>query len=648
MDDILDEELNNNIILEEVSYIGNWNLKEHLFFNYRCIKTIFYLLKQIQLNDYNYRNKCYCCDNIINSNILTNNIIVSLIKKINDVINFLPCGCTFDKNKITILTDYYNYKNYNITITDNLPEILKILLLTHTKTQNLMLININRCIHEDIKNNNIIYCKNKNNIITPIDNELNYIYNIYEFIKNSKQIIDKLIIEQNITIFKNIKNNHYEYFNKLFIKQNYSININSFVENNYKILFKINETILIKIFLLIIDEIKNDNNFQNILSLLIEVSINEKKFELCIHFCMVYTKMNDSIINNILCSNINISLKQLFINKYKNYNELINLIIISNNDELFIENLLCIYPEKSLDLCIINNNLIGFKYILNNYKINNPYINIFNNCNDKIHNKYLNYINYDINIKIIINDKNVIIENNKGFNLLYLCIIKKYNNCGIALINKGIDISVLYEKKSLLIESIFNNNYELSFHLLNLNSITYNGEYPIYYLLNQPIINESIFCNLIIKLIGNIQNIGHLLLDLKINKINKIILFNNYNGNSLELNNNIPLIIQSILNNEFEICYILYKKMDNVVYKSLIDKILKDFVSIDNTLLDNKIIIDNECYELIFIIIYLTILFIEEDTIEYTEMKNIWHNTELILNSNINELTEDDIHFTLY
>ena len=456
------------------------------------------------------------------------------------------------------------------------------------------------------------------------------------------------MIEQNIKIFKNIKNNHYEYFNKLFIKQNYSININSFVENNYKILFKINETILIKICLLIIDEIKNDNNFQNILSLLIDTSIVEKKFELCINLCMFYTNLNDSIINNILSSNINISLKQLFINKYKNYNELINLIIIRNNDELFIDNLLCIYPEKSLDLCIINNNLTGFKYILNNYKINNPFLNIFNNCNDKIHNKYLNYINSNINIKIIINDKNIIIENNDGFNLLYLCIIKNYINCGIALINKGIDVSVLYENKSLLIESIFNHNYELSFYLLNLNTIPYNGEYPIYYLLNQPIINESIFCNLIIKLIGNIQNIGHLLLDLKISKINKIILFNNYNGNSLETNINIPLIIQSILNNEFEICYILYKRMDNVIYKSLIDKILKDFVSIDNTLLDNKIIIENGCYELIYIIIYLTILFIEEDTIEYTEIKNIWHNTELILNSNINELTEDDIHFTLY
>lgn len=158
----------------------------------RGIKTLYYLLLKLLIVQPNLRNLCKCCEDFASKEYLNSldknfidkksNIIEDiktrlepkkilelqinyLINKFMNIIGLLPCECNF-KNK---LYNFYpdNYLNFKETIkiyTKTIPQVIKILKMYYNIKDNheeLSLINESRCIHEDIRFNNLTYCKKK-------------------------------------------------------------------------------------------------------------------------------------------------------------------------------------------------------------------------------------------------------------------------------------------------------------------------------------------------------------------------------------------------------------------------------------------------------------------------------------------------------
>jgi hypothetical protein len=158
----------------------------------RGIKTIYHLLFKIIIIQPKFRNLCKCCENsyyidyLLNleknfiekkSNIVENintklepKILLELqinffINKFMNIIGLLPCECKFKNKYVNFYKD--NYLNFRETIkiyTRSVPFVIKLLKLFYDIKDNheeLYLIKEKRCIHEDIRFNNLTFCKNK-------------------------------------------------------------------------------------------------------------------------------------------------------------------------------------------------------------------------------------------------------------------------------------------------------------------------------------------------------------------------------------------------------------------------------------------------------------------------------------------------------
>lgn len=236
----------------------------------RGIKTMYYLLLKLLISQPNLRNLCKCCEENISREYLQNleknfverksNIIEDirtkldpkrmielqinyLINKFMGVIGLLPCECKFTNRLYSFYQD--NYLNFKETIkiyTRTIPHVIKILKIYYNIKDNheeLSLIKDSRCIHEDIRFNNLTYCLRKdysspsNKIINEIVMKID-ILNIW--ILDSIKIGIHLYNQQSLEYFRYILGNLQksdkqinlsEYFNKM-----YSIN-NELLDLNY-------------------------------------------------------------------------------------------------------------------------------------------------------------------------------------------------------------------------------------------------------------------------------------------------------------------------------------------------------------------------------------------------------------------------------
>ena len=473
------------------------------------------------------------------------------------------------------------------------------------------LLPLERCIHEDIRNNNIDYCKhkqyenniNKNTIINNLIVNLNL---VHQYVTNNIEQCKHFYLKQSCDYLKIAINseNIIDNFKQIFVKQFSVININYniFDSDNLTLILlnsNIKDDILEQIFVYIFKEFEKQTNINIYIFDFILLCIEYKKLNLSINACNYIQHINDyniynskinTIIDKILNSNVsnNLKIKFLKILQLKNINNLTLYNIIdyecSNSlIELFNSNNLIILSNNYNDVVsksILKNKINVLKYSLDNYKdlINNPYISYFNNINndkydyDKL--KLITKYNYDINIKIDINCNKVII--NGDYNLLYYCIINNYNNSARILINNGIDVNDIYGLKTLLHKCIDENNTYIGNLIIKKNpeiiKIKYKSINTPNYVFN--FVENDFIKFMFIKYFYDSNNLNlnefdednkpicFDILNMN-NKKLKIILFNLLvkHINSKIIYNDIPLILTSILLNELEITYIMLQTL---------------------------------------------------------------------------------------
>jgi hypothetical protein len=211
----------------------------------------------------------------------------------------------------------------------------------------------------------------------------------------------------------------------------------------------------------------------------------------------------------------------------------------------------------------------------------NPYQVLFiNKENDKknelIYTEFIDIIqkyNYNIN-------ENYNKNNNDKYSYLNLCINKNYIALGIKLINYNIIINNLFDNKSIIFHCIDSKNHLIADAILKnnkeLGNKLYNGKNIINYLFEKKDeeIDENIKLKFLLIFLKNNffninfqdkinQNIGFLILKSNFKKCNKIILFKIICNqiDPLFKNDKIPLIVYSMLLDEFEITYMLMNKL---------------------------------------------------------------------------------------
>ena len=657
--------------------------------NMRGIKTVYYSLLCIQILELEFRNKCKCCipqeytlflkEFETNNTFIPDNYKINFImKKFLKVIDMLSCECKFKESKEFYKANFMNFKDMVHIYLQTIPTIIELLITNYKITYNnekFKLLSEKRCIHEDIRNNNIIYCKHKEYTVfnKKIIKEL--VLNLIPlnlWILNNIKITKKLFSEQSFNYYKNLKNkNDLESFKKIYVKQFYVIDINYKKEEqsiiNILLSSNIEFVILKNIFKLIINEIKKHKINEYLFDYFL-LAIQYNKLELCVDLCN-YLEISDNyekyknhikILNDkILNSNIQNYEKMTFIKilqkkniyylnllKIFDYSCAEDLIIILNDNNIIID-----YNnyEEIINLCIKHNKYNIFNYVLEKYnkKIKNPYINYFTHIkNDYIDYKLLKIItnyNYNINVKINI-IFNKIDDNDGNLDLLYYCILNNYNLSAKILIENKISLISKYDDKTLLIHCIDNHNYNIGKMVINNDpsqiNIVYKNIKPLNYLFaNMKNENKIIFFVkefLLSKDFDiNYQDeynraISFELLSLK-NKKYKIALFNiicTFINAEIKFNN-IPLILSSLLLDEYEITYILLQNL-------IKNKKIKNDLNYKNTIYEYKIM-NNE-------INYIPIIF-----------KYIQNNTQNIIYANNienynfkNMIVNDIIFYILY
>lgn len=638
------------------------NLK--IFSNY--IKSVYYILLNLKINNLDFREDCSCCHshtkinfkNCENEFIPLNIKIKMFMKNFMNVIDLLPCYCNTSQQKNNDIhfykADCYNFKDVFKLYLDNIPQLLQHLTeffnlnisQNNKKFNEVLLLPENRCIHEDIRyNNNIVNCLHKKN--NTVSNSIEF---IYELQKINNSILDlipfilKLYSEQSIQMFKSViyKQNIFDYFKKIYVKQFSVINIHHKNENktimNLLIESDISFIILKNMFIYIIEEIKKTETETKYILSFISDALKINKFDLSIELFTLlhfnedmenYKNKLIEIIEKILNSVINTEQKYVFIkNIYVKKIPYVNILNKIINDfsliSLFEDNIDFDKLNKNnyellLNECIITENLTMCDYILKKYghKIKNAYVNYFSSINKKENIDLLNIIlkyNYDINVKI---NQNTF--ENGNICLLYYCIKKNLVESGIFLIKNGIELNNLYNEKSLLILAIQAEQYMTSYLIMQKNNSIMNVFYenitPTNILLSKPV-NKFEYLHLLNTMILYNTNytdnfnihIGFLILNLNISRQHKIILFNTikHSINPVIENKN-PLIIDCILKNELELAYILSQNLnESVIYKPLI---LHCLHNINKSFINNYTFDLFLIYEIFFYAIFYTFWF---------------------------------------
>jgi len=586
------------------------------------------------------------------------------------------------------LTDDFNI-NYIINNIELINEWLK----NNFKICNLLLNEQNLRVFKYFISNEIF-----NNNIESLNNILNKLYKNINIIDINYKINDKSLI--NIILNINLKE---EIINNLII---FLINKLKEVDNSYN-KYDINNFFLIYLnscftlkkynygieFIKNIENLENNNNNLEKVNNIINELITNKEIDIDIkvlYFKIIYK-------NKINITNIQILDKLIevwdgddIINKF----ELTDNIFINNDfyDNIFItiEDIINIIKK-----CLLYKKPIILDYIFHhsdekikninkrNNNIINPYQILFiNKENDKknelIYTKFIDVIqkyNYNIN-------ENYNKNNNDKYTYLNLCINKNYNNLGIKLINYNIIINNIFDNKSIIFHCVDNKNHIIAEALLQKNkelgNKLYNGKNIINYLFEkkEEELDENIKLKFILTFLKNNffninfqdkinQHIGFLILKSNLKKYNKIIIFKIICNqiDPLFKNDRIPLIVYSMLLDEFEITYMLMNKLidskkilkttndgifsyylnniqtnneynDEINYIPIILKFIRDFDR--NKILDTNIELDitiqqNKCENIIIMILKIICYFIknnDDDLEDSTQMKKKYIKTK--------------------
>jgi hypothetical protein len=562
-----------------------------------------------------------------------------------DYLNFLQYMKIYNKtiNKtINLLIDYYkldkNKFNKEISILDE-----------------------KYCIHEDIRFNNMVNCKkNKNEInkkgidIGELVNKLynmniwiyeNYKVNILYYNFQSYTYFLELINRYETEYTKNNKNNNIfiENINRIYKISNEILNIEFNINNKKIIHYVINSNFdnefIISVLNILFKQIKLRNNinkeYNDIIVEYIFYAINLNRINIGINILKNYNYNNfkeenellislyDNIIENkniilmdkilfleIICENRMIN-NYDFINKIiENYDgdKIMNKFIDNNiflindkyNNEVYIKNII----KKTL----LYNKPIILGYILKKFRILIELYEI------RIIDIYFNYINKNneyenINLlKMIIYSKIVKSE----INLAEYCINNNlYLSFKLLISNKIIKPSFID-----LINAINNNNFIITYNIL-----IYNPEFINYYYDDKIRLINYLFennCddNFIIRILFVLlkkdiidvnyddnynSNIVYEIINSNFDKYDKIKLIKYIIDriDCIKIYNNIPLIMYSIILDEYEICYILLKKMMN-------DKlVINRNIYLDNNILNYYLEDNNNINYVPFIVKYI-------------------------------------------
>jgi len=479
------------------------------------------------------------------------NYIINNIEYINEWIknNFKICNLLFNEQNLRVFKFYINNENYK----NNIESLNNIFIKLY---KNINIIDINYQSNEE----NIFKIILKNDSLKDeiINNSINYIINKLKEVNKSYNKYD-------------INNFFLLYINQCFIYKKYKYGL-EFLRNTENL------------------DIKSSNLEIKVNNIIKELIINKEididiKF---LYFKIIY-KNNINITNiPILEKLIEVCDGDMIISKF----EITDNIFINNNyyDNLFItiEDIIniikkCLIYKKSIILdYILYHGDERIKYInKKNNNIINPYQILFiNKENDKKNELiYIDFIdviqkyNYNIN-------ENYNKNNNDKYTYLNLCINKNYTNLGIKLINYNIIINNLLDNKTIIFHCIDNKNHLIVESILQKNKELglklYNGKNIVNYLFEKK--DEELDENVKLKFLLiflkinfiNVnfqdkinQNIGFLILKSNFKKCNKIILFKIICNqiDPLFKNDKIPLIVYSMLLDEFEITYLLINKL---------------------------------------------------------------------------------------
>jgi hypothetical protein len=600
--------------------------------------------------------------------------------------------CKYNKYEKELTDDY------NINYIINNIEIINEWLKNNFKICNLLLNEQNLRVFKFYINN-----ENYQNNIESLNNIFNKLYKNINIIdinyQSNNNNIFNIILKNNSLKEELVNNSIHFLINKL--KEVYKC-YNKYDINNFFLIY-INQCFTYKKYKYGLEFLKNTENL-DIKSSSLEIKINNILNQLItnkdididikvLYFKIIY-KNNINITNvPILDKLIEVCDGDLILSKF----EISDNIFINNNfyDNLFltIEDIINIIKK-----CLIYKKAQILDYILyhgdekikiinkRNNNIINPYQILFiNKENDKknesIYTEFIDVIqkyNYNIN-------ENYNKNSNDKCSYLNLCINKNYISLGIKLINYNIIINNLFDNKSIIFHCVDNKNHLIADAILKKNKELgiklYNGKNIINYLFEKKDdeLDENIKLKFILIFLKNNflninyqdninQNIGFLILKSNFKKYNKIILFKIICNqiDPLFKNDRIPLILYSMLLDEFEITYMLMNKLidskkilkttndgifsyylnnnqtnteynDEINYIPIILKFIRDFDR--SKILDNNIELDiitqqNKCENIIVMIYKIICYFIKynnDDDIEESlqpETKNKYIKTK--------------------
>ena len=543
----------------QIFYTLNYcNYKDYYDIYFKTIPIIIVLLKKFH-------------------NIDTNNEEISLIKSekcIHEDIcyyhNFTYCKYNkYDKNNdddkiikyiiqnLEIINEWQknNFKICNLLFNEQSLNTIKFLI----EKNKINLINIEYIFNRLYKNNNIIdinYISFENNLLKIIFQ--NYLNSNEDIIKTFIKLIITKILENNVTktINYDLNNLLLIYINQCFIFKKYEAGLD-FINH--------------------INNLKDDKNYYDKINNIIDEIVNNENININIkisYFKIIYKKkiniINYDIINKLIevtdgdkVINAFNKSDNFFMN-YNNFSDIDNIINIIKKCIIYKKKVILDYLLFNLDEKIKN-------YNKKNNNIINPF-QIFFITIEKNEIPYLEILDVIQNYKYNINQ-----EFTKNVTYLYLCIKKNYIEIAKKLLEYNIFINKIVDHKSIIFECIDNKNHLIVNLILqkepNIINKLYNNKNVITYLFEKEIEENIKIKFLLIFFKNNLLNInnfdnnnihiGFLILKSKLKKNNKIILFKLISSiiDPLVQNERLPLIIYSMLCDEFEITYLLMNKL---------------------------------------------------------------------------------------
>ena len=537
------------------------------FWNFnRGIKTIYNILFKLLLTYQLFRIQCKCCENITYLNYLytldkkfassqkistifettQNNFepkknlelnINFLINKFMGTLGILDCECKFKNKYHSFYTsDYLNYSNIIKVYMKTIPFVIKLLKTYFEIKDNheeLVLVDDDRCIHEDIRYNNLTFCSKKKYHIEDKKYLIEMIMKldlVNTWVIDSIKITNILLNQQSLEYFmfysKTKPTKLITKFNKIynpnnnFLDLNYMSNKNNIIKTINLFHKKFDSNEIDKLFMLIYKQLMNRNklisnyNVNTIIINYIYETINFKNIQMAFKWLeyVKNIKKNDlneqtifeleKIFNSLLDTDVlNINTKisylkiinknQINIIEYDLVNKLIelkigdNIILEFDKEENSLFNIRDyrdeIYIQEIIKKCILKKKVNILDYIL--FKLNKSIIDfdidvisiyLLNipkkNNNIDCEFKYIDLLKIIVKYFTKQENKVIIGLENKKFSLLEYCIENNLYLSANVFIQNSIDINISNKKDfTLLLNCLEKSNTIIFEYILNSN-----------------------------------------------------------------------------------------------------------------------------------------------------------------------------------